>query len=145
MNVSQMRQWDDFACMSEALLVAAVRKNITLTAEDYRAKYERLFPNPEKQYGGLFLSRFHWIARSMGLGQDMDLVWPFNEVKRYFEKQTLVFVFSGIHLDPVRTDDFSHVSLLQYIDEVGFSIEGYHRNFAAGDWVKKRCCGIIVF
>jgi hypothetical protein len=144
MNAIQTQQWNDFACMSNALIVAAAVKGIALTADDYRAKYEHLFPFTQTNYGGLILSRFYQIARGIGLGTEMDLIWPYDKVKEHFDKKILVFVFSGLHLDPNRTDPFSHVSLLRTIDQQKFAVHGFPLDLDAGDWVKKRCCGIIV-
>ncbi len=145
MDATQTQQWNDFACMSEALIAAAAIKKITLSAEDYRAKYEKKFPYPQKNYGGLILSRFHWIARDIGLGCEMDLIWPYPMVREEFHKGVLIFVFSGLNLDPNQSDDLSHVSVLQSIDEQNFAVSGCPSGLDAGDWIKKRCCGITVF
>ena len=80
----------------------------------------------------------------MGLGSEMDLVWPYNKLKDEFHRGVLVFVFSGLHLAPGRSDDFSHVSVLKSIDDQKFAVSGFPLDLDAADWVKKRCCGILV-
>ena len=144
MDATQRQQWNDFACMSRALLKAADIKKITLTEDTFCAKYESIFPFPKTHYGGLILSRFYWIARDIGLGQDMDLLWHFDKVKERFDAGQLVFVFSGIHLHQGRCDPFSHVSVLLDIQTHSFAADGCS-GLTDTDWVAKRCCAVVFF
>lgn len=144
MDTQQTQQWNDFACMSEALIKAASIKKVPLTADEYRTKYEKFFPCPRKHYGGLILSRFYRIANDVGLGNDMDLIWHYKDIKERFDSGKLVFVFSGLHLHQGRCDPFSHTSVLLSIDENTFSVDGCP-NIPKDDWVNKRCCGIVFY
>ena len=145
MDAQQTDQWNKFACMSEALIKAASVKKIPLTADEYRSKYEKLFPCPQNNYGGLILSRFYWIAKDIGLGGDFDLIWHYKDIKERFDSGKLVFVFSGLHLDPKRNDSFSHTSVLLKIDDKIFGVSGLSIDLDADDWIKKRCCGIVFY
>lgn len=145
MTPTQAQQWNESACMSEALIAAAKIKQIPLSPDDYRARYEAKFPFPTKHYGGLFLSVFWEIAQSIGLGTRMDLIWHFDKIEERFNHGHLVFVFSGLHLHPRRCDPFSHVSVLEKINNQNFSVVGFPISIPASDWVSKRCCGIVIF
>ena len=130
--------------MSRALLKAADIKKIAITEDQFRAKYEKFFPLPQTHYGGLILSRFYGIARDIGLGNDMDLIWHFDKAKESFDRGQLVFVFSGIHLCQGRCDPFSHVSVLLDIQTHSFTVDGYS-GLTDTDWVAKRCCAVVFF
>lgn len=144
MDATQRQQWNDFACMSRALLKAAAIRNILLIEDEFCAKYEKLFPLPQTHYGGLILSRFYWIARDIGLGNDMDLLWHFTDVKRMFDGGRLVFVWSGLHLHHGRCDPFSHTSVLLNMSDHSFEVDGCSA-LTDTDWVAKRCCGIVFY
>ena len=143
MTPIQSQQWSDFACMSEALIVAATIKGISLSPDDYRRKYENAFPNPHNQYGGLILSRFYWIARNIGLGEDMDLAWHYNDVRKAFDSRKIVFSFSGLRLNPNCNDPHSHTDVITSINDQAFSLAGVPQLFTPQDWIEKRFCGII--
>ena len=145
MTADQTKQWNDYACMSRALIFAtAFRKLPPLTEDQFRAKYENAFPNPKTQYGGLILSRFYWIAKDIGLGQDMDFRCHFEDVKREFDAGRLVFVLSGVHLHQGRCDPFNHTSVLTGITDATFSVD-FLANIPKTDWDAKKCDAIVFF
>src|SRR5258706_9364324 len=128
MTPEQQNQWNDFACMSEALIHAA-----KISPDDYRAKYDQYFPYSH-QYGGLILSRFIMIAEKLGLGTNYDLIWRYQTIQGKFNQGNLVFVFSGIRLSQGHSDDISHASVLEAIDDTSFKVTGFDR-LCVGDWV----------
>jgi hypothetical protein len=142
MNATQRQQWDDYACMSKALIKSASVKGIQLTEDDFCRRYESDFPRPQTHYGGLILSRFYKIAIDIGLGRDMDLFCHHENAKEYFDRGLSVFVVSELHLDPKRCDPFNHTSALLDIDDQSFTVDGYPA-LPAADWIGKRCCGIV--
>lgn len=145
MTQDQTSQWNNFSCMSVALITAAAIKNIPLTADEYRARYEKIFPDPQHQYGGLILSRFYFIARDMGLGSDMDLYHDYNRVKERFSKEGITtFVFSAVNLRQGHSDIINHTSVLLSMDDQSFTVDGFPTLIAA-DWISKRCCAILMF
>ena len=144
MTPEQTIQWNKYSCMSEALIEAAKNKN-PMTPDEYRAKYEKYFPYPNEHYGGLFLSSFHCIAKDIGFGPDMDLVWDYTKTKERFNTCShLVFVFSALNLRQGHFDSINHTTLLLAIDDTKFSVNGF-ADMPASDWVDKRCCAIIYF
>ena len=138
MTPDQQKQWDNFGCMSEALIYAA-----KITPDEYRTKYDQYFPFSH-QYGGLILSRFILIAEKLGLGTNYDLIWRYQTIRENFNKGILVFVFSGVRLNHGHSDDISHVSVLENIEDTWFKVTGFDR-LCVGDWVGKRCCGIVLW
>jgi hypothetical protein len=144
MNATQRQQWDDFACMSRALIKAALVKGIQLTEDGFCSKYESYFPLPQTHYGGLILSRFYRIAIDIGFGNDMDLICHHKDAKEKFDSGSLVFVVSGLHLAPNRCDPFNHTSVLLAIDDQSFTVDSYPP-LTVADWIGKRCCGIVFY
>ena len=143
MNETQRNQWNDYSCMSRALLKAASLRNIQITEDEFCTRYEKLFPCPN-QYGGLILSRFFAIAKEMGLCEEMDWICHFSDVKKTFNQSRLIFVLSGIYLHKERDDEFNHMSVLIDIQEDTFTVDECP-TLAKSDWVDKRCSGIVFF
>lgn len=145
MDAQQTQEWSDYACMSEALIKAAASKNIPLTPDEYRAKYEHLFPCRQTHYGGLILSRFYFIARDIGLGQDMDLYHDYSKINEKVNKEgRLAFILSAIDLRAGFSGSINHTSLLLSIDDYSFAVDGYPA-LTPADWITKRCCAILMF
>lgn len=146
MNATQLQQWNDFSCMSRALIKADSVKNKKnpMTPDEFCILYDQYFPLAKTHYGGLILSRFFKIADLLGLGKDYDFLCHFDDVRDQRASGHLVFVFSGRHLDPARNDVFNHVSVLEAITDATFTPDGYPA-LPKTDWEAKRCSAIFMY
>ncbi len=138
--------------MSRSLIKATEMKKQPITADDFRARYDKMFP--PKQYGGLILSDLLFIAKDLKIGDRADFCFDYSRTEEASNRSGLfAFIFSGIDLNKGCLGVLNHCSVLTGIDKTaGFSIwtpsndgTDHLLSFPVQEWHAKKFGALTVF
>lgn len=148
----QKRQWLLYGCTSRCLIKLAELAGNSITAEEFCARFEHVFPNPTEQYGILDDDAVMHIIKELGLGSDFRPEPGYSDVQKEFNANgRKVVLVSRKDWKPGATNEVVHTSVLTQMNDDGFNLwtpsqcgGAADLRFANGSWDEKEFVGMIL-
>lgn len=142
LSPAEQDQWNDFACISRALMKLAEVRGQPISQENYCALFRPLFP--QNQFGGLHISSVAIITGRLGFGRSFNVLRRYEGVLERHQNGQSILVSSEIHLAANRADIFGHCTVLRDMTAADFHLHDVHRDFVVADWDGKLCTAIVI-
>jgi hypothetical protein len=150
MTPQEQAQFDDFGCLSRALIALSNAFYQPITTDQFCTRFRNLFV-PGK-FGGLYVSRIPEIVTALGSADGFVIHRRYQDVLDYYQNGARkILIQSEIRLWPLdATDVFRHVTILKTIDQAGLKVWNPHSettgqdiDLTAGHWDTKLCVAVI--